>query len=345
MTKRTKIKDHHIPIHASHPMVKFSKEDRFIEPYNEVPGPAAYAEDVDRPKTTSGGRIGTAVLPSSLSPLNTNPGPNSYQIQDDVSKRSRGGHIGKGGGKRQPFPTPPPTPGPNAYKLKYAQEYVPPRLKRKLMGSFASRSKRDSFIGKVPEGPGIGKYSVPTGNRWERPSYVRLPEGFHTFGANVSRYIYMGNLNHSASIPGPGSYEVKAMGVPPRLSGSRSVPRLLGKQFEKGVMPEHTFGADKDRFKDSAFGRLDLAALSPGPNAYDVVLARTYLESRAAAGASVRPPSPMQPNGGRPVSPCTFGASENRHTYAGDLAYRASTPGPGQYRLPGLGGILDNPEH
>jgi len=332
-------------------MVKFSQVDRFIEPYNEVPGPAAYCEDINRPKTMSGGRIGNAVLPSSLAPLNNNPGPNSYRVQDDVSKRCRGLRF-KGGGKgRQPFPNPPPTPGPNAYRLRYPHEYVPPRVKKKSMGSFASRSKRDSFIGKVPDGPGIGKYSVPTGNRWELPSFVRLPPGFHTFGANVSRYLYMGNLNHAASIPGPGSYELKGIGVQrPSTAGldpaeggrhlisSRSAPRLLGKQFEKGVMPEHTFGADKDRFKDSAFGRLDLIAKIPGPCAYDVVQAREALESRAAAGATVRPLSPLQQ---RPTSPCTFGASENRHTYAGDLAYRASTPGPGHYRLPGLGGVLD----
>ena len=337
-------------------MPRFSQEDRFIEPYNEVPGPAAYAGDLLRPLTRSGGRIGTAVLPSSLAPLNNNPGPNSYQIQDDVSKRCKAIKFQSSGKGRQPFPNPPPTPGPNAYRLRFPKEYVPRHIKRKPMGTFVSRSKRDSFVGKVSDGPGAGKYAVPTGNRWELPSYVRLPPGFHTFGANVSRYVYMGNLNHSASVPGPGAYQLKGLGVPRRerpatagggggggggggLGSSASAPRLLGKQFERGVMPEHTFGADKDRFKDSAFGRLDLAALLPGPCAYDVVQAKAHLESAAAAGASERPRSPLMPS--RPVSPCTFGASENRHTYAGDLAYRAATPGPGQYRLPGLGGVLD----
>ena len=331
-----------------HTMPRFSTAERFVEPYNEIPGPAAYVgESLSRPKTQSGGRIGTAVLPSCLSPLNPkNPGPNSYSIQDDVSKRCRAIKFQQSGKGRVPFPDPPPTPGPAAYRVKPAKEFVPYRLKRKVMGSFASKSKRESFLGQPPPGPGIGKYSVPTGNRWELPPYVKLPKGYHSFGANTSRYTFCGNLNHAASVPGPGTYDLPSFGrtvstpallAPSSASGGHR-PRALGKQFERGVWPEHTFGADKDRFKDSAFGRLDLKALIPGPCAYDVVAALDHLESNAAAGASSRPTSPLAPS--RPSSPHTFGASKDRHTYCGDLLDRASTPGPGQYKLPGLGGVL-----
>lgn len=325
-------------------MPKFSTLERFIEPYNEIPGPAAY--DTTRPQTRSGGKIGKSTLPSSLAPLNNNPGPNSYRVSNPNHRINGGIRFQAGGKGRVPFPDPPPTPGPNSYRIKHPGQ--PIRLRRKVMGAFASGSKRDSFIGKVPEGPGIGRYTVPTGNRWELPSYVKLPPNFHTFGANVSRYIYMGNLNHSASIPGPGAYEIKGMGVKRPSTGpqeSRSQtpkPRALGKQFERGVMPEHTFGADKDRFKDSFCGRLDLIRLYPGPCAYDVVASQAALESHAAAGATSRPASPLQ---SRPASPCTFGAGENRHSYAGDLHYHANIPGPGQYTLPGMGGILDGADH
>jgi hypothetical protein len=43
----------------------------------------------------------------------------------------------------------------------------------------------------------------------------------------------------------------------------------LGKQNEIGNKP-HTMGADKDRFKNSIYGRLDLAAESPGVGQYNL---------------------------------------------------------------------------
>ena len=44
--------------------------------------------------------------------------------------------------------------------------------------------------------------------------------------------------------------------------------RYLGKQNDSRAPALHTFGADKDRFKNSFCGRLDLAALIPGPGSY-----------------------------------------------------------------------------
>ena len=47
-------------------------------------------------------------------------------------------------------------------------------------------------------------------------------------------------------------------------------PKPVGKQNEIPSATLHTFGADKDRFKDSIYGRLDLQELQPGPGAYDL---------------------------------------------------------------------------
>lgn len=313
--------------------------DRFVEAYNEVPGPAAY-NSTARPKTTTG-RIGRSRLESSLAPRNHYPGPCSYVQEEDLSKRVRGPRF-QAGAKRDPFGPVAPTPGPNSYEIKH--EYKPVRLQKMKSGAFASRSKRDSFIGKVAPGPGIGRYTVTSGNKWDLPQ-VR-PKGFHTFGARTSRYVYVGDLKHAASVPGPGAYELPAFGARPRTSGAGAAgydddgeprrPRLLGKQFEVGIKVP-TFGADRGS-RDTWAGPLHIKAMEPGPNAYDVVKARAQLESQDAAGASSRPPSPQHP---RPSSPCTFGAGENRHTYAGDLFYHSTIPGPGQYNLPGIGNMGD----
>lgn len=313
----------------------FGTGDRFIEPYSETPGPSAYDVSKSSFKLTTG-RIGCSKLVSSIAPRNFFPGPCSYVQEEDLSKRVRGPRFQQGGPSHDPFGKPPPTPGPNSY-TNIKHEFFPIRLKRMKSASMASNSKRDSFIGKVTVGPGIGKYSVPTGNKWELPAnfHKLRPKDFHTFGARTSRYVYVGDLKHSASVPGPGAYELHGFGIRPRTSGSEcGRPRVLGKQFETGIKVP-TFGADKGT-RDTWAGPLHLKKLEPGPNQYDVVAALGHLESQCAAGASSRPVSPLQ---SRPTSPCTFGAGENRHTYAGDLAYHSMIPGPGQYNLPGIGDV------
>ena len=318
----------------------WSKVDRFIEAFNEVPGPASY-NTTTRPKTTTG-RLGTSRLESSLAPRNFYPGPCSYVQAEDLSKRVRGPKF-QAGGKRDPFGPVVPTPGPNSYQIKH--EYRPVRLQRLKSGAFASKSKRESFLGKVAPGPGIGKYTVPTGNKWDLPAnfHQLRPKGFHTFGAKTSRYVYAGNLKHCASVPGPGAYDLPAFGARPRTAGGGCEddgaeprrPRLLGKQFEVGIKVP-TFGADRGS-RDTWAGPLRNKAREPGPNAYDVVKALAHLESHDVPGVSSRPSSPL--HSARPSSPsCTFGAGENRHTYAGDLRYHSNIPGPGQYNLPGIGG-------
>ena len=59
--------------------------------------------------------------------------------------------------------------------------------------------------------------------------------------------------------------------------------------------PIHSFGADTDRFKDTYFGRLDLKAQIPGPEAYDDIF-RYSKES----DKSHRVPSPTSPGAWSP---------------------------------------------
>lgn len=69
--------------------------------------------------------------------------------------------------------------------------------------------------------------------------------------------------------------------------------RHLGKMNQVPIVT-HTFGADKDRFKNSVFGRLDLAAQIPGPGTYDYPLtleveAKKLKDRARTASEAVRP--------------------------------------------------------
>ena len=84
----------------------------------------------------------------------------------------------------------------------------------------------------------------------------------------------------AASVPGPGFYSAahksfqrtrQQLPEEPGMKMYKSFrgQKIMGKQNEIGLKP-HTFGADKDRFKDSAYGRLDLIAQLPGVGEYNI---------------------------------------------------------------------------
>lgn len=82
------------------------------------------------------------------------------------------------------------------------------------------------------------------------------------------------------------------------------ITNFLGKQNETPSSSLHTFGSDKDRFKHSFCGRLDLKALEPGPLDYILPDFAKEVESRPNTGAaSFRSKSPLREIAPRPDSP------------------------------------------
>eukprot|EP01038_Epipyxis_sp_PR26KG_P008481 gene8481-11464_t len=205
------------------------------------------------------------------------PGPNAYKIQSIGeseksinSNRPSTAFVSSGKG-RVPFDPPKPVPGPSDYYI----NYDPGRSKiltNKTSATFASKSLRDSMYDVVSPAPPVGKYNV-----LESPKISVLVD--FSKNANFVRFDHIGKDNE---VPGPHRYfddrevlEVKRKSL--RTVGNYK-GKLLGKLNERPSTVMHTFGADKDRFKNSVFGRLDLKALIPGPGTYD--LAAPIYQSR-----------------------------------------------------------------
>jgi len=201
------------------------------------------------------------------------PGPNSYNLEVDVSRRARGCRFVQSGAERTPFDKPQPVPGPNSYLVQLPREA--PRLRHLRSASFRSESKRDGEFTKAGPGPGVGRYVLQTANSWSQPKNRNA--AVHTFGPIKDRFAnsFHGDLAASAAVPGPGMYDVnkrsfQRLRQPTPVPGQRLRKTMfLGKQNEIGNKP-HTMGADKDRFKNSIYGRLDLAADSPGVGEYNL---------------------------------------------------------------------------
>lgn len=251
----------------------FSKARRLDIDLQDSPGVNSY--NTTSPINKPGGRFGRVFLKSIFEPKNKHPGPNSYDLEVPVEKRSQGIKFvtGKAGSSLLPTEI---TPGPNTYAVRYASEYKPSRLKRLNSASLRSASKRDSEFAKMTPGPGIGKYNIISEDAWDQPK--NMNREIHTFGADKDRFAnsFLGNMAVIKEIPGPGKYHAELIVKPASapLGGRKS--KYLGKQNEIGLKP-HTFGADKDRFKDSVYGRLSDIARIPGVGEYDVSYSLDYL--------------------------------------------------------------------
>jgi len=249
----------------------FSKNIRFQEPVDVSPGVGSYTPS--RPTSSRQGFNKTKAC-SIFDVKNGVPGPCTYSPDaGDLSKRVRGcGKFVASGKGRVPWPEPAPIPGPNSYQIKH--EYKPVILKHTNSPSFISKTKRDSEFSKCPPGPGIGAYKLPSPFLWAKPKNTN--KELHTFGADKDRFknsLY-GRLDLIAAIPGVGTYEVSSPLARPNTSpiGFRGrKAKLLGKQNEIGIN-FGSFGDPKeDRFFNTTFGRLDLAALDPGPGHYSPI--------------------------------------------------------------------------
>jgi len=249
----------------------FGKAPKLRWDLDENPGVNSY--DIYGPKPLKGLGFSTVKLKSIFDKRTGTPGPNSYNLEVDVSKRTRGCRFVESNAERTPFGKPQPIPGPNSYIVQLPREA--PRLRHMKSASFRSASKRDSEFTKMGPGPGIGRYVLQTLNKWSQPK--NFNPAIHTFGPIKDRFAnsFQGNLAMSAEVPGPGMYSIDAKSFqrirqPTPVPGKRLCKTMyLGKQNEIGNKP-HTMGADKDRFKNSIYGRLDLAAESPGVGEYNL---------------------------------------------------------------------------
>lgn len=255
----------------------FSQARRLDRELLSTPGVNSYDISSGQGKTlkSNGGKFSNVFLKSIFHPRNDHPGPNSYDTEVPVEKRTTGIKFvtGKAGSSLLPADQ---TPGPNSYQIKPIKEYKPPRIRKLNSASLRSASRRDSEFSKKTPGPGIGKYSVAGADPFLIPK--NRNRDIHTFGPEKDRFAnsFQGNMAKIREVPGPGKYHpeliVKPMTAP--TGGRKS--KYLGKQNEIGVKP-HTFGADKDRFKDSMYGRLSDIAKIPGTGSYDVGYSLDYL--------------------------------------------------------------------
>jgi hypothetical protein len=176
---------------------------------------------------------------------------------------------------------------------------------KKESATFSSVTERNSVFDQVTAAPPPGKYRIEKADK-----FFKKAEGdidWSRGGGRQERFDHIGKDNH---VPPPTSYFptpyfnpattsssgqsllVDGMQLSPKKNNTnlasldfggnlaedsvrslRSVGNYRGKL--KGKLNErpattHTFGADKDRFKNSAFGRLDLIAEIPGPGTYNL---------------------------------------------------------------------------
>ena len=189
--------------------------------------------------------------------MTLSPGPNAYVlkgISDLDIKKPSSAFLPSGNGDRVFCDPILPNPGPNSYQVNL-DPWTPVRLKRCGSASFVSRSGRESFLSSLSAAPGPGKYSIEGAFKPEVYN-IQLGKGDkrfkNLFGTVVYERSAEGEIVSRRDIGGP-------LSRPP-----------LGKQNESPLNTLHTFGADKERFKDSFYGRLDLQAEIPGPGAYNI---------------------------------------------------------------------------
>jgi hypothetical protein len=266
--------------------MKFNKAEKLPFELNTNPGVQSY--DISGAgKKVSGGRFNHSHLKSIFDPKNDYPGPNSYVTEQDVSKRQRGVRFVTGK-KVSSMDLGHEVPGPNAYQTKPTYAYCPAHMRRLNSASLRSGTRRDSEFSKRT--PGAAKYySLPTGNRWDIPK--NFNKDIHTFGPIKDRFAnsFQGNMAEVEAIPGPGAY-MQILQKPEQASEGGRRSKYVGKQNEIGKR-FHTMGADKDRFKNSIYGRLDLIAAIPGVGSYDVHHAHLVKSRPSTIANSSRPHS------------------------------------------------------
>jgi hypothetical protein len=239
-----------------------------------------------------------------------NPGPSQYNIRSfsdsppKSKRRPTTSFIASGNG-RIPFPPPNSNPGPSDYYI----NFDPGRsqiLLKKESATFSSVTDRNSVFDQVTVAPPPGKYRVEKADKFFKKAEGDID--WSRGGAREERFNHIGKDNHvpppNTYFPTPyfnpattsssgQTLTSDGMHMSPKRHNSglasldvggnnlaedsvrslRSVGNYRGKL--KGKLNErpattHTFGADKDRFKNSAFGRLDLIAEIPGPGTYNL---------------------------------------------------------------------------
>lgn len=242
---------------------------------NELPGPGYYEKDIDgksslikaTPSFSKKG-YGNAFVSKSqqledrIRVKAFIPGPGSYNAKMLPSVRSCP-KFNQGSQGRVPYVMGPKTPGPSDYSIN-PNPGAPKLLQNKISATFASASKRESFLEIFSDAPGVGRYEVQAG--------ALSPNGTDYKWAQ-RKSARFSDRDYDNSVPGPGAYfdEVNVLGSVPDIRNARTAGAYngpyLGKQNAIPLPNLHTFGADTDRFKHSFIGVIEP---NPGPGTYQV---------------------------------------------------------------------------
>lgn len=255
-------------------------------------------------KTPSHSKRGSFVSKDSrLAPLPDSgaPSPMHYMVTTyDMSNARNATPFSVAGLYRGkvPWPEPKPIPGPCAYKTIRTTDLQSPFIRAKKSATFASTTGRDSFFDIQSPAPGPAKYNT-IGNTFK---------GQHDLEWSRSTFTRFQDIDRDNGVPPPTQYfdenrdtTTKKARDSMRTSGAFR-GKLLGKQNEKPQGARHTFGADKDRFKHSTYGRLDLAALIPAPGHYDNIFRYSINGGKGRVDNSEKPSSPLKQHRMEPAS-------------------------------------------
>jgi hypothetical protein len=141
---------------------------------NDLPGPGYYDRSIDgknssmimkSPSLSSKG-LGNAFVSKTIQIEDREkhkafiPGPGTYDSRKLPTVRSCPS-FNRGSEGRHPFVMGPKTPGPNHYDInKYPEPGVSLLLQKKVSATFASSSKRESFLEDFSDAPGAGAYAA-----------------------------------------------------------------------------------------------------------------------------------------------------------------------------------------
>lgn len=250
-----------------------SRVGRFVVKDEKNPGVGAYEFDrgliVKSPSQSTRGnyaskcpQISPHIDQGVPSPMHYNVICNDMNNAKNAVPFSPAG-INKG---KVPWAEPLPNPGPLSYPaLSPVQLGASPFIERKQSATFSSATERNSFFDIQSPAPGPAKYNI-LGSTFK---------GQHDLEWSRSKGIRFEDIDRDNGVPPPTQYfdEKRDLVKQKKRESLRSSGyiqgTLKGKQNERPKTAIHTFGADVDRFKNSTYGRLDLAALIPAPGYYD----------------------------------------------------------------------------
>ena len=277
---------------------------RFNHSKNNNPGPSYYYKktslqksDLSVSKRGFGNGFASKADKIAYPKNNGIPGPASYKLAQ-LGEGIEGGIKFATSGSNVSKLAPQSIPGPNSYKIKGYHEMVwAPHMLKKSTAAFSSNSKRDSFIKDKSDIPGPGDYNIKEGA-------TRVNKTFAWSKSKGERFAD----NERAQTPGPADYflsefdmeEIERARLSLRSAGNFR-GKYLGKQNASKAPALHTFGADKERFKNSFYGRLDIQALIPGPGSYTLPKLGAGMRSGirfVAAGNGRVPFDPPKPHPG-----------------------------------------------